>query len=182
MEKKDNQNLEIKQKGFCQESSKESELTPRQWDLWRLIEYNSLVEHRKTSQREIYEKVSGYTWNDEKTAHDKCSAIWKDVKDNNESFEHDKIIISKNFEYWIGSSRETKQFLKDLWKALSPRLTRYWKFQDKLKLDQQGKVISNQGKPIDEDSLAKEFHECFNKYDIEMQKDEEDGTEQDLSR
>lgn len=149
----------------------ETKLTSRQWALWRLVEHNSLVENRKTSQREIFEKVCGYTWNEEPTAHDRCPAIWKDVKDNNESLEHDKIIISKNFEYWIGSERETKQFLAELWKALSPRLSRYWTFVDKLKRDQQGKLVSNQGNPIDENSLAKQFHECFNRYDIEMQKE-----------
>ena len=29
----------------------ESHLTPRQWALWRLIEHNSLVEHRKTNSK-----------------------------------------------------------------------------------------------------------------------------------
>lgn len=149
----------------------QSRLTPRQWALWRLVEHNSLVEHRKTTQREIFEKVSGYTWNDDEKAHDHCTAIWNDIKDNNESLEHDKIIISKNFEYWIGSERETKQFTDGLWKALSPRLKRYWKFVNKLKLHGQGKLLSNQDNPIDSDSLAKQFHEVFNAYDIEMQKE-----------
>ena len=146
----------------------QTKLTSRQWALWRLIEHNSLVEKRKTTQREIYEKVKGYKWNDDPTAHDHCSAIWSDVKDNNESLEHDKIIISKNFEYWIGSERETDEFIKSLWKALSPRLQRYWRFVDKLKRDKQGKLISNQGNEIGEKSLAERFHECFNEYDIEM--------------
>lgn len=146
-------------------------LTPRQWALWRLVEYNSIVEHRKTTQREIYEKVEGYCWQDDETSHDHCSAIWVDVKANNESFEHDKIIISKNFEYWIGSERETKKFLAGLWKALSPRLYRYWRFVEKCKLEGQGKLLSNQDQVIDDNSLAKHFHEVFNQYDIEMQEE-----------
>lgn len=145
-------------------------LTPRQWEVWRLIEHNSLVEHRKTTQREIVDKVQGYYWNDDEKAHDHCSAIWTDIKANNESLEHDKIIISKNFEYWIGSERETKEFIAGLWKALSPRLKRFWRYQNKLGLDGQGKLLSNQGNPIAVGSVAKQFHEVFNQYDIEMQK------------
>ena len=140
---------------------KESELTPRQKALWRLIEHNSLVEHRKTTQKEICDKLCdyGYKWVETSGEnHDHCSTIWKDVKDNNESLEHDKIIISKNFEYWIGSERETKAFIAGLWKALSPRLKRYWKYFKKLGLEGQQNVFTE------------EFYEVFNKYDVEMQK------------
>lgn len=151
------------------EKYKESHLTPRQWDLWRLIEHNSLVEHRKTTQKEICDTIMGYDYNDKENVHDHCPAVWKDVKDNNESLEHDKIIISKNFEYWIGSERETKQFLKDLWQALTPRLQRYWKFVAKVGMNGLGKVLSNQNDPLTE--KAKLFHESFNAYDIEMQKE-----------
>lgn len=157
------------------EKYEESSLTPRQWELYRLIKHNSLVEHRKTTQKEICDTISGYVWNDKEQVHDHCPAIWKDIKDNNESLEHDKIIISKNFEYWIGSERETKQFLKDLWQALTPRLQRYWKYVAKISLDGQGKILSNQNDPLTE--KAKLFHESFNAYDIEMQKVNEDETD-----
>ncbi len=138
--------------------NEESELTTRQKEVWQLIEHNSLVEHRKTTQREIVDKVEGFVWNDDIKAHDHCTAIWSDIRANNESMEHDRIIISKNFEYWIGSERETKMFIVNLWKALSPRLTRYWKYLKKLGLEGQ------------EDIFSEEFHEVFNKYDVEMQK------------
>lgn len=134
-----------------------SALTERQKEVWRLIEHNSLVERRKTTQREIVDKVGGFVWNGDIKAHDHCTAIWGDVRANNESLEHDRIIISKNFEYWIGSERETKEFVAGLWKALSPRLRRYWRYLGKLKLEGQ------------EDIFSEEFHEVFNKYDIEMQ-------------
>lgn len=148
-----------------------SELTPRQWELWRLIEHNSLVEHRKTTQKEICEKIDGYEWSNEPYVHDHCSKIWRDIKANNESLEHDKVIISKNFEYWMGSQRETEEFLNTLWKSLVPRLKRYWRYLYKAKLDGQGKLISNQGNVIDEDSYAKRFHEAYNDFDIELQKE-----------
>lgn len=167
----------------------ESSLTPRQWQTYNLIKHNSLVEHRKTTQREIYEKVGGYEWVDDDKIHDHCSAIWKDIKDNNESLEHDKIIISKNFQYWIGSERETQRYLRDLWRALAPRLHRYWAYVQKTKLDGLGKILDKNGNTII--STTSEFHRCFNDYDIELQeliaKDKEEdkkakkGTDNELT-
>ena len=155
-----------------QEENK-SLLSPRCWALWRLIEHNSLVEHRKTTQREIYEQLQdyGYVWNDEPSVHDHCSAIWKDIKDNNESLEHNKIIISKDFTYWIGDEEETREFIKGLWKALEPRLTRYWNYVKKISRNGQGKLLSNQLQPITEESVAERFYNCFNEYNISMQKE-----------
>ena len=153
-----------------EEIKQTTKLTPRQWALYRLIEYNSLVECRKTSQREICSKLSeyGYVWNTDEKCHDHCSAIWGDIKDNNESLEHDHLIISDNFYYWIGSKRENEKYLAKLWKDLSGRLHRYWLFKKKLERDGQGKVLDNRGNPLS--NKAKMFHECFNEYDIEMQK------------
>ena len=158
------------------EISKETKsmLTPRQWALWRLIEHNSLVEHRKTTQKEICYKLSdyGYVYDNSEKAHDHCVAIWKDIKDNNECLEHNKVIISKNFEYWIGSEEETDLFLQDLWKALEPRLSRYYRYYKKLKRHNQGKLLSNQLEPITEDSKAERFFNCFNEYNVSMKRDE----------
>lgn len=165
------------------ETTEEETLTPRQWALWRLIEHNSLIEHRKTSQREIFENVEGYEWNEKETCHDHCPAIWADINANNESDYHDKIIISKDFEYWIGSQRETEAFLRRLWRQVSPRLKRFWKYTKKTKLDGTGKLLSNQGSPIEEhNNNIKLFHEAFNNFDIEMQKamESEDKENEDI--
>lgn len=142
---------------------KDSGLTPRQWALYRLIKLNSLIHCRKTTQREIYEELKeyGYAWNDDPKIHDHCSAIWKDVKDNNESYEHDKIIICKNFEYWIGNEKETKKYLDKLWKDLCPRLVRYWNYKSKLARNGQGQLFSTKLNPIDESSKAREFIESY---------------------
>lgn len=145
---------------------KESGLTPRQWALYRLIYNNSLVLHRKTTQREVYESISGYEWNDDPTAHDHCSAIWSDITANNLSFSHDKVIISKNFEYWIGNEEETQEFLNDLWNQLAPRLMRYWFYKSKVAKNGQGKLLSNNLDPIDSNSKAREFIESYNPYKV----------------
>ena len=150
------------------ELEQKSQLTPRQWALYRLIYRNSMEHQRKTTQREIYEELKeyGYEWNDSEKTHDHCSAIWKDITDNNLSFAHDKIIISKDFEYWIGSEQETKEFIEDLWKQLAPRLMRYWFYKEKVKGNGQGKLLSNELNPIDDTSKAREFIESFNPFRV----------------
>lgn len=147
---------------------RKSELTPRQWALYRLIYENSINYQRKTTKREIYETLKdyGYEWNDSETTHDNCSAIWNDVAANNLSFAHDKIIISKNDEYWIGTKEETKEFLNDLWNQLAPRLMRYWFYKEKVKGNGQGKLLSNELNPIDDLSKAREFVESYNPYKV----------------
>lgn len=145
---------------------RKSDLTPRQWALYRLIYNNSIVLNRKTSQKEICDSIRGYEWNDDPTTHDHCSAIWSDITANNLSFAHDKVIISKNFEYWIGNEQETKEFIDDLWGQLAPRLMRYWFYKAKIKRNGQGKLLSNELNPITDDSKAREFVESFNPYGI----------------
>ena len=150
-----------------EEQEHKSELTPRQWALYRLIKYNSLVEHRKTTQKEICDTINGYEWNEDEKCHDHCPAIWKDIKDNNESYEHDKIIISRNFEYWIGNEEETQEFLDRLWKDLCPRLVRFWNYKNKVARNGQGQLLSTKLNPIDENSKAREFIESYGKERID---------------
>lgn len=149
-----------------------TKLTPRQWAMYRLIKTNSLLGHRKTSQREIYEQVEGYEWNDEEKAHDHCPAIWNDIAKNNLSFEHQHLIISDNFEYWIGSKRECQKYLKKLWNDIAPRLHRYWNYVRLLGYDAQGRLFDKNLNAIDGE--VDMFFDCFNKYDIEMQTEVEE--------
>ena len=138
----------------------ETKLTPREWAVYRLIKYNSEVLGRRTTQREIYEKVEGFKWNDSATCHDHCPAIWTDICHNNLSFEHEKIIISFNFEYWIGNEKETKVFLDKLWGEIEPRLVRYWTYKKKAKRNGQGRLLDKNGNIIDENSV-RQFVESF---------------------
>ena len=134
-------------------------LTPRQWALYRLIKENSYL-GRKTTQKEICDSINGFVWNDDITCHDHCTAVWTDINAINNS-NLDKLIISKNFEYWIGTKEETEEFLDGLWKALEPRLNRYWKFCKKIARDGQGQLLNRSGQPIDEDSQARNYIEAF---------------------
>ena len=135
-------------------------LTPEEWSLYRLIKYNSEVLDKRTTQKEICEKL-GLTYNDDPKAHDPCPKVWTMIKNLNESNEIEKVIISFNFEYWLGNEQETKVYLDKLWTDLAPRLRRYWLYLQKINKDGQGKLLSNQLNPIDEESQAREFVESF---------------------
>ena len=124
------------------ETKKVLNLTDRQQALYELILNNSLNYGRKTTQREIYEKLKdyGYTWSEKDgTNHDHCSMIWSDI--NAINLEVEQVIISKNFEYWIGDEKETKEYVADLWSALEPRLKRYWKARKKIRKHGQGEFV-----------------------------------------
>ena len=142
---------------------KQNKLTPREWRLLELIKYNSLFEHRKTTQKEICEQIDGFEWNNDEKCHDHCVAIWGDIKDINLSSETDKLIISDNFEYWIGNKQETQDFIDKLWNDLEPRLMRYWAYLKKVSRDGQGQLIDRKNKAIGENSQAREWVESYGK-------------------
>ena len=142
---------------------KVKKMTPRQWRLLDLIKHNSFVEHRKTTQKEICDKIDTYVYDTDEKSHDHCVAIWTDIKDINLSRETDKLIISKNFEYWIGDEEETKAFIDKLWSDLSPRLIRYWDYLQKISRDGQCLLFDRKGNAIGEDSQARAFIESYGK-------------------
>ena len=135
-------------------------MTPQEWELYRLIKYNSEVLDRRTSQKEIAEKL-GLKWNSSETCHDHCPKVWTLIEHINLSGETEKVIISFQFEYWIGNENETKVYLDKLWNDLAPRLSRFWIYTQKAKRDGQGKLLSTQLKPIDDSSSAREYVESY---------------------
>lgn len=150
-------------------------LTPRQWGLYRLIRENSIENHRKTTLKEICESFPlEYTYSDDSKSHDPCPSVWSDINAINNSYEIDKIIILKNFEYWIGSEEETVNYIKDYWdNNVAPRLARYWNIYHKSLRNGEGKILDNYGNVIDEKSHAKQFREVFNSYNISEQHEEQ---------
>lgn len=158
-----------------EKSNLNNHLDTTAWRLYDLIKYNSVVENRKTTQKEICDKLNelGFVWNDEITTHDHCPKVWTVVNQINNSWEVDKVIISKNFEYWLGNEEETQNFLDSLWQQLSPRLCRYWNFKQKLSRNGQGKLISNQGEVITDTSKARRFVESYLENEVEENGEEE---------
>lgn len=143
------------------EKYKQQKLTTRQWELLNFIKRASFLDHKKVTQKDICDYMHGYEYNDDPNCHDHCPAIWKDIKDINLSYESDKIIISKNFEYWIGNEEETQEFLDQLWNDLEPRLMRYWAYLKKAERNGQGQLLSRKLEPIDENSKARAFVESY---------------------
>lgn len=139
---------------------KQKTLTPVEWSLYRLIKYNSEVLKRKTTQREVANAL-GLKYNEDIKCHDACPSVWALISHINLSEEIEKVIINDNFTYWIGNEEETRAYLDKLWDDLEPRLIRYWRYLNKIKKNGQGKLISCQNQPIDEDSKAREFVESF---------------------
>ena len=135
-------------------------LTPEEWECYRIIRENSELYNRRTSQKEIAERL-GLKWNDDIKAHDPCPKIWTMISHINLSFEVEKIIITHEFNYWLGGELETQVFMDKLWQDIMPRLTRYWTFLKKLKRNGQGKLLSAQLQPIDEESQARFFVESY---------------------
>ena len=141
----------------------ESELTPRQRALYRLIKENTL-QGRKTTQREICDKIEGYSYIDSKNSHDHCPQIWVDVEGEdglNFSPSIQKIIIMRDFEYWIGNEEEVEDYLTFKWKAIAPRLVRYWMLKSKVANDGQGQLFDCDGKLILDGSRARGYVEAF---------------------
>lgn len=142
----------------------EYKLTPRQEALYRLIKQNTL-EGRKTTQAEICDKIEGYSYNNGTNSHDHCPQIWIDISGErgiNWSPSKEKIIIVKDFEYWIGSKEEVKAYLSELWNVgISPRLKRYWALVDKNNSDGKGKLFTCRGDLMKDDSKARRYVEAF---------------------
>ena len=157
----------------------QEELKQRRECLYNLIKHNSLIENRKTTQEEICEKIDGYNYTESENTSDHCSAIWSDINKINNDSSIDAVIITKKYTYWIGSKEETKEFLKKLWKDLSPRLQRYWFFVKKIGFDAQGSLFDKDLKPLYDSGISDEliagqlFHKFFVEYDEAMKKEEE---------
>ena len=140
-----------------------SNLTPRQRALYRLIKKNTL-EGRKTTQKEICDKIEGYTYIDSKNSHDHCPQIWVDIEGKeglNFSPSIQKIIIQRDFEYWIGNKEEVDEYLAFKWSQIEPRLIRYWALKSKTEEDGQCQLFDCDGKLIVDGSKARGYVEAY---------------------
>ena len=136
------------------------ELETRQWRLYDLIKHNSLEEHRRTTQREIFEKVEGYHWSED--SHDHCFLIWSDINALKNSPHIRLNIIYRNYEAYIPTREEAEEQLQKDWEALAPRLIRYWNFRRKMQGEGQQVLLDTNDKVILKGSRAKEYIERFN--------------------
>lgn len=163
---------EAKQAIECVSVPEDSKLTPIHWELYRLIEARTKGNELSVPQREIYDllKSKGYevSWNESQNQHnDHCRWLWDLIwgEDGiNFSPEVDHIIVhDSEYNYRFGSANEVLARWAYYYDKTEKSKKRHYSLLHKIKQDGQGKLLSNQGNPIDDDSLAKLFHETFNR-------------------
>ncbi len=142
-------------------------LTPIHWDLYRYVEFKTLGVKETVSKREIYEHLlaNGHDvyWHDSPKAHDHFPRLWNLVNEINESTEVDKIIVfDHDGNYRLGNEKETLAHWHSYYVKMEKARERHLAILQKIKRNGQGKLLSNQGVEITEQSLAKLYHETFN--------------------
>ncbi len=144
-------------------------MTSRQWRLYDFIKQETIKGNTLT-QKDICDNISEYVYNER--PNDKCPMIWSDVDFINHSLEVEKIIVVDKFTYRIGTRDEAKAYAEKLLIGAVKKFKRYWSVENKIRKDGQGKLISNQDKPIDNTSKARDFVEAFLR-DIDFENDSE---------
>ena len=102
-----------------------------------------------------------YTINTSKHAHDVCSTMNLDRITINNSLEVDKIILVKDNKFKVATEDEAIELEQELHSQAMKLLGRMTFIQEKRRRNNQGKVLSNQLNPIDENSRAEKYHETF---------------------
>jgi hypothetical protein len=142
-------------------------MNPRQWATYRLIESNSL-EGRTTTLNEVFANYcaaehpsDGYRWNESDKRGNKCRAVWDDIQTINNSLEIDKIVVVENYTYRIGTEEECEAYWRYLHSKAMSLLKRASDVACKMQRNFQGKLLSNQGNAIADDSGEKQFYETY---------------------
>ena len=102
-----------------------------------------------------------YQINYSDTTHDVCSTMNLDRIALNNSLEGDKIILVKDNKFKVATEDEAIELEQELHSQAMKLLGRMTFIQEKRRRNNQGKVLSNQLNPIDENSRAEKYHETF---------------------
>lgn len=138
-----------------------SKLTPHLWRLYRFIELRTDFQ-LKTSVRDIVDEFpDNYYLKEQKGNYSNCPQVYKDIDTLNASYEVDKTIIKNNNDFRLGTKEETTKYKNKLKREGIRLLVKAYNIDRKMRRDNQGKLLSNQLNPIDENSVAKLFHEAF---------------------
>lgn len=140
---------------------KDLTLTSRDWNFYNLLCDEPFIWHNK---EEIAATVPGFTLHE--TTHDKCSSMnLTRIKLNKARalglishyilLEDDKFKVATSEEE---IAKELKKQEKQMWTLY----IRYLETKGIIKENHQGKLLNCRGEVIDEQSLAKRFHEPFN--------------------
>lgn len=93
----------------------------------------------------------------------KCSTIWYDMQAINESYQVDKLIITKDRKYKMAESEEelNGEYAEAMREKAVRALIRYSILKRKAKADGQGKLVTLHGDQMTEESKARMFIETY---------------------
>lgn len=141
---------------------KEIKLNTRQWKFYNYLKEQAFEDgDRWVGKREISVAITDYEYNNSPYAHDECSTMNGDRLAINNSQEVDKLILVDNNCFKIAKLDEAIEMRNDYYNQAMRLLGKMSTIANKIDRDGQGKLISNQNKPIDETSKAREFYETF---------------------
>lgn len=131
-------------------------LTTLDWEVYNAIKASSEYGY-PISQKDLCEAVGlDYRPDSRKNGN---RALWDIVEKINSSTEVDKAIYAENYTYVLADEAQYNAMLEREKASLAKHGRRYAALAVKKSLNNQGKVLSNQLKPISGD--AKEFHETY---------------------
>ena len=137
-------------------------MTSREWALYNLLKQNPDKWYSKEEiVYEINVLMGADTFIYNVKCWDKCSKIREDMIEINASKEVDKIIVLKDNHYKIANEEEVVRYLNKKI-AMARRQERQVRdLKKKILQNGQGKLLSNQEKPIDINSKARAYHETY---------------------
>ena len=150
---------------------KPSELTPRQWWLYRLLKALSEKEI-KVSIKEIIDYQNKYyeafkltyddlyQFNETEGNHSNCPAIYDDVHAINECDRIDKIVCFKNNQFYIGTEKEAIEYHNKLMHTVCRDSHKASIIRQKISQDGQGKLFTYDLVEM-EKSKGRDYHEAF---------------------
>ena len=163
---------EVKNTTEEEKEEQPSELTPRQWWLYRLIKACS-EQDKKLSIKEIIEYQTRYleakklTYGDlyqfkeTEGNHSNCPAIYDDVHTINECDRIDKIVCFKNNQFYIGTERETIEYHNKLMHNVCRDSHKAAIIRQKISQDGQYKLFTYDFVPVENSKGGREYHEAY---------------------
>ena len=147
-------------------TQKKSKLTSLEWFIYNLLEERTYGNNKSLSQREIYDECRranfDVKWSETQNQHnDHCRWLNKAIDHINKSLEVDKIVHHHAYRYYVCTFEQAEMLIEFYEKKIVFAAARKKYIKRKLKRHNQGKLLSNQGNPIDEHSKAKPFHETY---------------------
>ncbi|MCK9449957.1 MAG: hypothetical protein M0Q41_13425 [Bacteroidales bacterium] len=136
-------------------------LTPHLWRLYDSIKFATGF-GKSLNVEEIAEMFPDvYEFKKQKGNYSNCPQLYKDIDIINASHEVEKIIIKKNNNFRLATEEEAIEYHNKLVRRLIHYRDNALAVKYKIGKDGQGKLLSAQLTPIDENSKAREFTESF---------------------